>query len=284
MSLWERMMALDRRISYFLLLILLAWPILAPWGLPIATGPEARDFHAAIDAVPAGGRIVLSVEYRADFGPELNPMTTAVFTRAMERGVRVIVWAGVDEGAMIAQAICEPIAKEMGKVYGVDWINLGFKPISDVLLQTMVDDFWSAVAYTDIAGRHLEEFPIMEGFYSIGQADLLVVIIGVVPGPQRYIAMVTVPTGIPMVTGVTGVEIAAQMPFYRGGQYEGILGGLRGAAEYEYLIGRPGRAIAGMDSQSAAHMLIFVLIILGNVGYIVSHRLQKKGPSKGVRV
>jgi hypothetical protein len=278
------MMALDRRISYFLLLALLAWPTLAPWGLPLNVGPEARDFHAAVDAVPAGGRIVLSVEHRADFGPELNPMTAAVFARAMERNVRVIVWAGVDEGAMIAQGICEPIAKQLGKQYGVDWINLGYKPISDVLLQTMVDDFWSAVAHTEIGGRHLREFPIMAEFRSIGQADLLVVIVGVVPGPQRYVAMVTVPTGIPMVTGVTGVEIAAQMPFYRGGQYEGILGGLRGAAEYEYLVGRPGRAIAGMDSQSAAHMLIFVLIILGNLGYIVSMRLQKKGPNKGVRV
>lgn len=247
----------------------------------MTVGPEARDFYAAINAVPPGGRIVIAVEYRSDFMAELNPMTAAAFAHALERGLRVIVWSGIDEGAMLAQNICEPIAREFGKAYGVDWINLGFKPISDVLLQAMVDDFWSAIAYTDIAGRHVEQFPIMRDFHSIGQADLLIVISGVVPGPQRYIAMVTVPTGIKLAVAVTAVELAAQMPFYRGGQYEGMLGGLRGAAEYEYLIGRPGGGLAGMDGQSAAHLLIFVLIILGNLGYIVSERVQKKRPDKG---
>jgi hypothetical protein len=50
------------------------------------------------------------------------------------------------------------------------------------------------------------------------------------------------------------------------------MGGLRGAAEYEALLGRRGVATAGMDAQSATHALIIVLILVGNVGYLASRR------------
>jgi len=281
MNIWQRMLSIDRRIIYVLLLLVIAWPTITPWGLPITTGPEAKGFFEAIEAVPPGGRLALAIDYRSDFITELNPMTTAVFSHALERGLKVIMWAGVDEGANLAHLICVPIAERMGKQYGVDWINLGYKPISDVLLNKMVDDYWEAVAYTDIEGKHIEQFPIMEGFDSLGRADLLVNVCGVTPGSHRYIQMVTIPTGINMVAGITSVDVATQMPYYASRQYKGLLAGLRGAAEYEFLVSMPGPAIAGMDAQSAAHMLIIVLIALGNLGFALVKKTKPTGAGPG---
>jgi hypothetical protein len=34
------------------------------------------------------------------------------------------------------------------------------------------------------------------------------------------------------------------------------------------LVDRPGRATAGMDAQSLAHVVILVFIVLGNVAYL----------------
>ena len=46
------------------------------------------------------------------------------------------------------------------------------------------------------------------------------------------------------------------------------MGGIAGAAEYEIANNSPGRAVAAMDSQSAVHVLVVLLILVGNVAYI----------------
>ena len=60
--------------------------------------------------------------------------------------------------------------------------------------------------------------------------------------------------------GCTGVMAPGLYPLLRSGQINGLIGGLRGAAEYESLIGQKGRAVAGMDAQSATHLAIIVLV------------------------
>ena len=55
----------------------------------------------------------------------------------------------------------------------------------------------------------------------------------------------------------------------------GLLGGLKGAAEYEALIKQKGTATAGMDAQSIAHLLIVLFIVLGNIAYFISKKDAK---------
>jgi hypothetical protein len=62
----------------------------------------------------------------------------------------------------------------------------------------------------------------------------------------------------------------------RSGQINGLIGGLRGAAEYESLIGKKGRAVAGMDAQSATHMAIIMLVIICNLFYFSQRRASKQ--------
>ena len=56
---------------------------------------------------------------------------------------------------------------------------------------------------------------------------------------------------------------------------------MKGAAEYEYLIGQSGYteastpAIQAMDSQSMAHLAIILLIVVGNVGFLLTSRRRK---------
>ena len=49
------------------------------------------------------------------------------------------------------------------------------------------------------------------------------------------------------------------------GQLDGMLTGMKGAAEYEQLTGATGLALPAMAGQSFAHLYIFVLIVLGNI-------------------
>jgi hypothetical protein len=64
----------------------------------------------------------------------------------------------------------------------------------------------------------------------------------------------------------------------RSGQINGLIGGLRGAAEYEILIDQKGKAVAGMDAQSATHLAIIVLVIMCNLFYFSSrNRARQQG-------
>lgn len=59
--------------------------------------------------------------------------------------------------------------------------------------------------------------------------------------------------------GLTSVDAPVMMPYFVSEQFKGLLSGLRGAAEYELLIGPPGLAIMGMDAQSVSHILVILL-------------------------
>ena len=80
--------------------------------------------------------------------------------------------------------------------------------------------------------------------------------------------------------GCTGVIAPGLYPLLRSGQINGLIGGLRGAAEYEVLIGQKGRAVAGMDAQSATHFAIIVLVILCNVFYLLMKTSRKQGEAR----
>ena len=61
-------------------------------------------------------------------------------------------------------------------------------------------------------------------------------------------------------------------PFLRAGQLIGLLGGMNGAAEFEYLTGWKGKGTRFMLSQSFAHMVVIAFIIIGNVAFFRSGR------------
>ncbi|MCH7493875.1 hypothetical protein IIA16_04100, partial [bacterium] len=78
--------------------------------------------------------------------------------------------------------------------------------------------------------------------------------------------------GIPVGGGVTAVSAPEYYVFLQSGQMVGLLGGMKGGAEYEKLVGAPDKATRGMDAQSLGHFVIVLFIILGNLGYLLGGR------------
>jgi hypothetical protein len=52
------------------------------------------------------------------------------------------------------------------------------------------------------------------------------------------------------------------------------VGGLQQMAEYEKLVDRPAFATRAMDAQSVGHYTLVVLIIIGNVLYLINKRQE----------
>jgi len=256
-------------------MIVVALPIVKPLGLPIKVGQQAQDFFETVDKLPEGGKVLVFINYRTDCVVEMNPQLICIFKHVAQKHGKIIMVSGVDEGAMVSQSVAVKVAEELGLEYGVDWINLGYKPGGDVFMKKMVDNFWEASAYCDMNGDPLDKFPIMQGFDSLAKADLVLNLVAVVPSPgEKLLQMAIIPTKVPYAVGTTALQATSEMVFYSSRQYQGLLAGLRGAAEYEFLLGAPGDAITGMDSQSFAHILVIVLIILGNLGYFLGEKRE----------
>ena len=64
--------------------------------------------------------------------------------------------------------------------------------------------------------------------------------------------------------------------FLDSGQIKGMLTGIKGAIEYENLIKKPGKATRQALALTITHVLIVVLIVLGNIGYIAEKRRKAK--------
>ena len=75
---------------------------------------------------------------------------------------------------------------------------------------------------------------------------------------------------------VTAVTAPEAYPVLNSGQVQGLLSGLRGAAEYEVLVGHPGTATRGMDAQSVVHFVIAGFIVVANFLYFAERRQRKR--------
>jgi hypothetical protein len=279
MSLAERLTGVDRRILFLAVALAVAFPLLHPLNLPIRVSREARAFFDEVEKIAPGRVILLSFDYEPDTMAELDPMSLAVLRHAFRRGVRVLVMTTYAGGVGIAERILAQAAGEAGKVDGTDYEFLGYNPDFSATILRMGESIRGAYP-TDQYGRPIDGLPILQGVDSYADLPLVVTISSsalseywVIWAGGKYHARI--------VAGNTAIQAVLIYPFLQTGQLAGMLGGLKGAAEYERLIGRDGAGVRGMDGQSLAHFLIVLFIVLGNIGFLLSRRARPRGAEGG---
>ncbi len=95
---------------------------------------------------------------------------------------------------------------------------------------------------------------------------------------EYWISFFNGPYKVPLVYCPTAVMAAEAYPFIDSGQISGMLNGVVGAAQYETLIGfgcTATDASAAAWALSSAHIFIILLIILGNVSFILMRKSEK---------
>lgn len=154
---------------------------------------------------------------------------------------------------------------------GVDFAHLGYLPYFSLVILGMGTSIANQYP-TDAYGNDLREMPILQAHKNLREVDLAVTLAGS-SACMWWVIYGTSRVGLPVAFGVTAVMATDYFPYIQSGQVVGMMGGLRGAAEYEVLETEGGytettaKAYQGMDVQSLAHILIILLVILGNVAY-----------------
>jgi len=280
MSFWEKMENIDRRWIYALLITVIILALVNPVGLAITPTEQTKAAYNMIEQLPAGSIVWLGFEFSPGGIPELMGTATSVLRQGFRKNLRFVM-GGIWEqaGNLAQQAINEVLPEFPDKKYGVDYINIGYKPGRDVQLQKFAQDAWGAWAGVDNFGKPLSDFPIMAEFKQAKDAKAMFIFCTGTPGENEYIKNVTDPFKIPISSCTISVSVPGVMPMVNSGQLTALVAGMKGSAEYEVLVNKPGKAVAGMDAQSFAHVLIIAFIIFGNIGYIAQGG-QKKASRK----
>lgn len=271
----------DRRYIYVLLFLLVSIPILSPLNLPIPISSHTEGVWDATTTLPAGSIVVSSFDFGPSTIPENRPQAKAHLFLCRELGLKVIALAFWASGGPIGDDVLSEVYGEdyeLSAEYGTEVIYLGYVPGAEVGMQTFGDSPLDAKG-TDHYGTSVSELPLMLEIGNAADIDLWAEWTSGTPGEQQVIQFVQGrhggPSAVPLVVGSTAVSVPGMMPFYAAGQIIGILNGLAGAGEFEYLVNGdypdyPYEQGPGLDAQSVAHILVILFVVIGNVGWAIS--------------
>lgn len=271
------MLRIDRRVIFLLIGLCTLLPLLYPVGLAIKVSPEVRGVHDYIESLPAGSVFLLSLDFDPASKPELYPQAVALLRHAFKKNLRVIGMTLWVSGTGMADQVITQVASEMGKVNGQDYVFLGWSPGVGSLIITMGQDLYKAFP-SDYSNQPTKELPALKGVSNLRDVNYVVSLAAGTAGIETWYVFGKDKYKFELGGGCTGVIAPGLYPLLRSGQINGLIGGLRGAAEYEVLISQKGRAVAGMDAQSATHFAIIVLVVLCNAFYLLirTSRTQQK--------
>ncbi len=268
MNLYQRLENLDRRWIFGLQILVFVVVILNPVGLALEVGDNTKRSFEVIDRLPPGSIVWFGVDYEPANRAEIEASAIALFKHCMQKDLRVVsasMWA---PGGTQMDSLIEIIEEQFeDKEYGVDFLNLGYRPGGQVFLQQLTEDIPTAVLGIDHYGNPISQYPLGQELTTISDVSVIVALAIGTPGFREYIKVVTDPYKIPIIAVLPAVSIPEAMPMLNSGQLTGLLGSLRGGAEYEKISNNPGKAMTGMDSQSFMNLTILLFIVLGNIGY-----------------
>ncbi len=281
MKLIQTLGRLDRRIIYLLLTLAVIVPLLIDIDVRQRVDRSTESLFRAVDTLdPETKAVLISFDYSPDVAAELDPMALAVLRHCFARGIKVIGLSFSVQGAALGERAIAKAAKEYHKEYGRDYCYFGYR-LGFAVTVLGIGESPRRILPADHYGNPYDSLPMMANIRNYDDIGLVVSLAGsgialswVVYAHNQYRANVA--------AGVTAVMAPDNFPYLQTGQLVGQLGGMKGAAEYEQLVQdhgycqQKGLANKAMNAISSTHILIMVLIILGNLAFWQDRRTKKQ--------
>lgn len=274
-SLLDKIENIDRRIIYVIVILCIALPIIRPLGLPIQINESTLTSYNFIESLPEGAVVLVGFETGAAGWPELGPQLNTFMQHLFDKNAKILIVSGNVDGCMLAEQYTIPAMVKPGKVYGEDWVNLGYLAGGETGMAAFASDIRSVIP-RDYFNTPLDEMLLMRDIRSADDFDLAICCSWGTPGLGDYLRQYYTNFGVPILIGAQVVSVPGTIPYYQSKQIVGYTSGLRGAGEYEILINRPGYAVASLDAASVYHLVVFLFILIGNLAYVVKLMGSKK--------
>ena len=284
-SILEKLQFIDRRYIFIFIALAVIIPLLLGIKFEEEPTPIVLNLYDAVEQLPPGSRILLSFDYGPTTAPEIQPMINVVLRHAAEKKLKIYLMAVWATGHnLTVQTVDRVLNQEYPDFeYGRDYVNLGYKAGNQGLIRVIVDNI-KRMYSTDADGTDINQIPMMKDVESLKDMDLIISFGGGFPGIKEWILFAGDPGNIPIGGGCTAVSAPQLYPYYPN-QMIGLMGGIKGAAEYESHIRKQYPDVLGdcptpgmnmMVAQMVAHIVIMLFIVFGNVMYFVFRSRGRK--------
>jgi len=275
MTIYEKMMNIDRRWIYLIVGFAVLVPAIFPFTVPVAITPEVRSVYKFVEELKPGDYLFLGIDYDPSTMAELHPMSKAIMAQCFKKDVKLIITALSQNGPGMAEQLINEISTKYDKKNHIDYCFLGYKPYPGITILNMGVNF-KLTFPNDYYKVPLDSIPVMRGIRNYTDCKG---VIDVCAGniADMWIGFGNGRYGVPLALGVTGVMAADYYPYLQSGQIFGLMPGMKGAAEYEVLTDYKTTGIKSMAYQTTSHIIILMFIIISNIGFFLSRKKAKLG-------
>ncbi|MEM0084730.1 MAG: hypothetical protein QW743_04200 [Candidatus Methanomethylicia archaeon] len=279
-SIWVKLGAVDKRILYWILFISLAIPYIRPIGLPVSIAETSYALYNFIEKLGPNDVAVMAIEFGVSAWSECLPGFVAVSKHLVMRGVKIIYWCvGYTDCDLTMEAVKARIPQLKGPgepagpgdyKYGVDWVYMGYIAGGETTVAQLADDI-RQVLRADKYGTPIDQIPL---FQNVRNANDIKIVIDSTTGDygDYYVRQWRIRYGTAVAEIGIAMNYSTFMAYYQAGLAVGALKGIRGAAEYEKLIGQLGEATTSLDALNVSHLLVIIAIIMANLSYVMTRR------------
>lgn len=285
MKFYEKLMKIDRRTIYALLLVVVILPLVFPSVVKVTPMTPVERIFQAVDNTPQDKALILDCSYAPQIKAEVEPMAVAVLRHAFKTRKKILVLSLYVEMIGLATRALNQVVGEFNGVaethedsiiYGRDYVFLGWQPPPIVPMLGMGESI-ANIYVVDYYGNQTDTLEMMQRINNYNDISILVALSGS-RIPISWVAYAQNRYGLQVGVGCTAVSGADFYPYYQTGQFTGLMVGMKGAAEYEELVeanhGVKGRRVASeaMLSLTYAHIIIILFIVIGNIGFLLQRR------------
>jgi len=265
-DIWKFLSKYDRQIIFSIVLILSFIPAFRPLMLPLPQYELTNKAFNYIESLKPGDLVLVSFDFTPGVWVELGTAMKAVMQHLFIKKLKIVIIAFDINGPTLAEKVINEI-NLMGAEYGVDYVILGYIPGMETGMASFVAN--PRMIERDYYGNPTAEMEIMKKVKSISDFKLYIFACytWIDPWMRQFSGKVSKIIGI-----LSSDAIPQVMPYISSGQLYTAVRGMRGAAEYEQLLGMPGEATSYMDAVSLTLTFGVILIFFANSQYLRKKR------------
>ena len=283
-----------RRLIYLLMILAVGLPIVFGISQKPSRLVSAERMYDVVEQVRVQPGEVAMVWF--DFGPntiaENEPQAQVLIEHLFRRRIPVVLLSQYQQAERFLTKIPNEVAQRLEAEmpgqqwrYGEAWVNAGFRPGGAIFIQSMVNAAdVSKFLGRDVNGMPISHYPAFSAIGGIERVKLVGEITGLVGVFDNIIQFFQKNEYRPtIVHGCTSITIPEAYIFLDSGQLKGLLEGIAGAAWYSEVLkehfphSENKELLVTNTALSAAHIVLILLIVLGNIVPLFERRRVNHG-------
>lgn len=269
----------QNHLIYILLALAVSYPLIKPMGLPLEVSPNVQMAYDAVENIPNGSTVLWIWDCAPASFNDVGASGIALGNHMFKKDLKLIAVTFMENSIGNFDRAMAAIEYE-GKVYGTDYVDLGFAAGLEPTVAALADDL-HATKPKDRAGNSIATLPITKDVKNIKDISLIVSMSSGSPGTEAVIRQIALRyPEIPVVSACAAGQATRFYVYLDSGHLTGLLPGLRAGAEYERLIDKPAYGTSAMDALSVQHLFIIGLLVVGNIIHFRDRAKNRRGVIK----